>query len=203
MTCIVGVVDSSVHRVWIGGDSWADNGWVGEVRADRKVFILPEHEMAIGFTTSYRMGQLVRYRLHLRPQEFKPDIDLDERWRQVEEWLVTRFVEAVRKTFKDGGYLKKENEREEGGQFLIGYQGQLWQMHDDFQIARSAAGYDAVGSGHEVALGAIHAISREGLPVGYAPEGKVRAALDAAVAFSAHVRGPYHLISAAPTMVVG
>lgn len=57
MTCIVGLVDGD--RVILGGDSAGIAGWHLQLRADEKVF--RNGPYAIGFTTSFRMGQILRY----------------------------------------------------------------------------------------------------------------------------------------------
>ncbi|XVV11230.1 hypothetical protein ACQP2X_41330 [Actinoplanes sp. CA-131856] len=59
MTCIVGITDGTT--VTIGGDSAGSDGWHVAVRSDSKVFQVGPYLM--GFTTSYRMGQLLRYSL--------------------------------------------------------------------------------------------------------------------------------------------
>ena len=61
MTCIVGLVHEGV--VYIGGDSAGVGGMSLTVRADEKVF--QNGEFLMGFTTSFRMGQLLRYSLKL------------------------------------------------------------------------------------------------------------------------------------------
>jgi hypothetical protein len=59
VTCIVGFTDG--NEVSIGGDSAGVGGWDLTVRADEKVFVLGE--FVFGCTTSFRMGQLLRYKL--------------------------------------------------------------------------------------------------------------------------------------------
>ena len=76
-----------------------------------------------GFTTSFRMGQLIRYALE--PPE--PEGELDR-------FMSTAFVDAVRACLKDGGWARRDNEREEGGTFLVGVQGRLFAVHDDYQV---------------------------------------------------------------------
>ncbi len=55
MTCIVGLEHN--NSVYIGGDSLGSTSGVTIVRQDKKVF--HNGETLIGFTSSYRMGQLV------------------------------------------------------------------------------------------------------------------------------------------------
>jgi len=59
MTCIVGIQHDG--RVYIGGDSAGVAGYSITSRADAKVFTVGPYVM--GFTSSFRMGQLLRYGL--------------------------------------------------------------------------------------------------------------------------------------------
>lgn len=178
MTAVVGLVhDGAVH---LGGDSAGVGGYSLTVRADSKVFTNGPYVM--GFTTSFRMGQLLRYALKAP----KPDGDL-------EAFMATTFIDAVRDCLRTGGWLKKENEREEGGNFLVGVGGQLFEIQSDYQICVAADGYAAVGCGYELALGALYATGRTRM----APEKRLQIALEAAERFSAGVRGPFAFVEQA------
>ena len=181
MTCIVGVPQGS-GRVVMGADSAGVSGWDLIVRADAKVF--ERGPFLMGFTSSFRMGQLLRYRLDVpeHPDDM-PDL----------EYLSTAFVDAVRECLGSGGWRKKENEREEGGAFLVGYRGRVYEVSSDFQVGESVAGYAACGCGAQVALGALHALSESGLTAAT----RVRRALVAAEALSAGVRGPFVILEGA------
>ena len=176
MTAIVGLVHRRV--VYIGGDSAGASGWSLTVRADAKVF----HNTGylFGFTTSFRMGQLIRYSL-------KPPKPTGE----IERFMATKFIDAVRDCLKDGGWARKDSEREEGGTFLVGVRGRLFTVHDDYQVAEAADGYAAVGCGDELALGALFATAGMRIP----PERRIETALRAAERFSAGVRGPFVCLS--------
>jgi hypothetical protein len=178
VTAIVGLVhDGIVH---IGGDSAGVAGWSLTVRADSKVFTNGPYVM--GFTSSFRMGQLLRYAL-TAPE---PDGDL-------EAFMATTFVDAVRETLKTGGWLKKDSEREDGGTFLVGVQGRLFRVGDDFQVGEAVDGYAAVGCGQDIAAGALYATARSRM----APEKRIKLALEAAERFSAGVRGPFAYVATA------
>lgn len=105
MTAIVGLVQDG--SVYIGGDSAGVSGMSLTVRADAKVF--RKKRYLFGFTTSFRMGQLIRYSLKLP----KPKGDLDA-------FMSSTFIDALRDCLKSGGWAMKDNEREEGGTFLVG-----------------------------------------------------------------------------------
>lgn len=187
MTCIVGL--ETPTGVIIGGDSAGVAGWDLDVRADTKVFTRGPY--AFGFTSSFRMGQLLRYapsvELDAGPQ-FCPGVDGSDD--DLDRFMATTFVDAVRALLKAGGYAKRENEQEEGGTFLVGVAGRLYEVHSDYQVARSTAGFSACGCGAQIALGAMYAMIGKRCH----NDVKVRTALDAAERFSAGVRGPMHLV---------
>ena len=175
MTCIVGLVHEGV--VYIGGDSAGVGGMSLTVRADEKVF--QNGEFLMGFTTSFRMGQLLRY--SLKPPRRHPDDD-------IHQYMVVDFVNAVRGCLKAGGYASKEDEVESGGTFLVGYAGHLFTVDSDYQVGIPEDGYAAVGSGQDIAQGSLFATQ------GQEPRQRVLTALQAAERFNAGVRGPFHIL---------
>ncbi|MFG2037085.1 hypothetical protein [Dactylosporangium sp. NPDC048998] len=179
MTAIVGLVHQGT--VYVGGDSAGASGWSLTVRADSKVF--HNNGYLFGFTTSFRMGQLIRYSL-------KPPRPVGD----IERFMATRFIDAVRECLKAGGWARRDSEREEGGTFLVGVKGRLFTVHDDYQVAEAADGYAAVGVGDEIALGALFATAQSRM----APQRRVEIALRAAERFSAGVRGPFVCLSQPP-----
>jgi ATP-dependent protease HslVU (ClpYQ) peptidase subunit len=172
MTCIIGLQHEGA--IYVGGDSAGVGGYSLTVRADEKVFI--NGAFIMGFTSSFRMGQLLRY--SLKPPTYHPDVDLAT-------YMVTDFINAVRECLKAGGYARKEKEAEESGTFLVGFKGGLFKIDSDYQVGISALPYDAVGCGQDIALGAMFANSS------LLPEDRIRQALEAAEAFSAGVRRPF------------
>jgi len=178
LTCIVGLLDGG--NVYIGGDSAGVGGYQLSVRADQKVF--RNGPFLMGFTSSFRMGQLLRYKFN--PPEHPCLTGTGERM-GIYKYMVTYFVDAVRQCLKDGGFATKKDEEESGGSFLVGYNGRLFEIEDDYQVAEQVAKYHAVGCGAQIALGSLY--STEGQP----PEDRVRLALEAAERFIAGVRGPF------------
>ncbi|HVS71340.1 MAG TPA: hypothetical protein VHQ47_08815 [Phycisphaerae bacterium] len=172
MTCIVAI--SNGKDVLMGGDSAGVTGWDIQIRADPKVFV--RGEFVIGFTTSFRMGQLLRFGLNVTP---KPESVGDY------EYMVTHFVPAVRQCLKDGGFATREKEQEQGGTFLVGYRGHIYSIHDDYQVADVVENYCAVGCGASYALGALYASTEKNT------RKRAEAALNAASRFSAGVRAPF------------
>jgi hypothetical protein len=173
MTAIAGLIHDG--KVYIGGDSAGIAGWDLSIRADPKVFTVGPYVM--GFTTSFRMGQLLRFAFD--PPEHHEDV-------AVERFMVTTFIDAVRACLSAGGYATKASEREAGGTFLVGYRGRLWSISDDYQVGEPLYGIAAVGCGDNQALGSLHTSQEWPDPVR-----RLRTALDAAERYSAGVRGPF------------
>jgi hypothetical protein len=172
MTAIAGFCHDG--KVWIGGDSAGVAGSDLTVRSDPKVF--RNAEFLFGFTSSFRMGQLLRY--SLAPP--KPVTGQD-----VYEFMVITFVNAVRECLKAGGYATKDKEAESGGCFLVGYQGRLFSIESDYQVGESQDGYAAAGCGDQIICGALFATQ------GMEPMQRMNLALAAAERHSSGVRGPF------------
>lgn len=178
MTCIVGVKTTS--GVMLGGDTLGVSGYDGTVRADGKVFNLTG-QVACGFTSSYRMGQILEHHVTVPP--FKRGEDLFA-------WAVREFVPAVRDAFKEHGYTKVDNNRESSGAFLLAVRDRLFRVEDDFQVAEAADGFDSCGCGQSYALGAIEAL-RHQPQFKSKPQEVLRGALAIAAKFSIGVGGPF------------
>jgi hypothetical protein len=178
VTAIVGLVAAS-GRVHLGGDSAGVSGLALRVRADAKVF--RNGPFVFGFTTSFRMGQLLRHSLDPpRPPA-----------RRLSRFMATTFVDAIRECLKGGGWAAKNSDREEGGTFLVGVAGRLFEIADDYQVGEHVDGYAAVGCGADAAYGALYATA----DLGMKPRRRLTVALSAAERFSAGVRGPYCFVA--------
>lgn len=177
MTCIVGLAEGG--RVYIGGDSAGVAGLDITTRADAKVFRNGPYVM--GFTSSFRMGQLLRY--GFKPPQPHADDDLDR-------FMVTQFIEGTRRCLKDGGYAQVHDNTERGGTFLVGIRGRLFTVFGDYQVAEPDDGYTSVGCGEDYALGALYTAKRS-----LSPTARIRAALRAAAYFSGGVQEPFQIVS--------
>lgn len=172
MTCIIGLVDDG--NVYIGADSAGVAGSGLSIRSDPKVFI--RDDFIMGFTGSFRMGQLLRYNLQVA---YRPEIT------DILEYMVKTFVEAVRRCLKGGGFAEKKDDREKGGTFLVGYQGRLFRIGSDYQVGENKLPFDVVGCGEDIAQGSLYSN-------GYLkPKERILQALEAAEQFSSGVRRPF------------
>jgi len=181
MTCIVGYIDRANDTVHLGGDSAGVAGLSITIRKDPKVF--KNGPFIMGFTTSFRMGQLLMSSKFKPPKQKKSQNDY--------EFMVTDFIDEVRRCFKDGGYIQKFDDGDEkGGTFLVGYKGELYEIDSDFQVGIPADEYSSVGCGEDLAKGAMFTLSQLEID-GITPEEILGTALNAASHFSGGVEPPY------------
>jgi ATP-dependent protease HslVU (ClpYQ) peptidase subunit len=172
MTCIVAMMDKG--NLYMGGDGLGVDmkNLTVTPRADRKVFI--NGPFIMGFTSSFYMGQLLRFKLDPPKQTSSTD-DL--------KYMSTEFIDAVKKCFSDNGYATSKD----GGTFLVGYRSQIYMIESDFQVGMPHANYAACGCGEAFALGAMYVAKGT-------PESRIQQALDAASNFSGGVGAPYTIL---------
>lgn len=178
MTAIAGIVEDG--KVWIGGDSAGVGGLSMQTRTDPKVFI--NGECVFGYTSSFRMGQLLEH-------EFSPPTPYEGESGMA--YMVKRFIPAVKACLRAGGFQTSDDGQDIGGTFLVGYRGQLYEIASDYQVARVRQTYHACGCGADLVLGSLHATNEFDLK----PKERIIMALNAAVEFSAGVRGPFSILS--------
>jgi ATP-dependent protease HslVU (ClpYQ) peptidase subunit len=176
-TCIVGYVDKK-GKIFMGGDSAGVGRYDIRIRSDVKVF--KKEKMLIGYTSSFRMGQLLRFKLRI-PEHKKTISDY--------EYMCTSFIDSVRKCLRTNGFTEIKDNQEEIGVFLVGYKGKIYRIDSDLQVGMTYDNYDACGCGESYALGSIftNLKSKSGKEI-------VKNALECAENFSAGVRRPFIIL---------
>lgn len=178
MTCIVGYVDND--KIYMGADSAGSNGYSYQIREDKKVFI--NKNMIFGFTSSFRMGQLLQYSLNI-PDHDPRDSDF--------KYLCTTFMDSVIDCFKSKGFASIKDGEVSGGNFLLGYKGNLYEIQSDYQVGKVMEPFASVGCGEDYAKGALYALKNN---TDLTPKQKILLALDAAQANSTGVKGPFNVL---------
>lgn len=182
MTIIVGLVHN--ETVYMGCDSAGVAGLNLSVREDRKIFAVETpwfDKMLIGFTSSFRMGQILRYSFT------PPKIGTEDHFK----YMCSDFIEKVREALKRGGYACVENGVEHGGHFLVALKGRLFYVGSDFQVGENMFNYDAVGCGDSYAKAALYVTQN----TKEKPTSRIVLALSAAAAFSAGCCRPFYVYS--------
>lgn len=183
MTCIVGYIDN--ESIYIGGDSAGVSGNDITLRRDPKVFIKKNKKDSIifGFTSSFRMGQILMSSNFIPPEQKEDSSDYD--------YMITDFVDEIRKAFKKGGYLRTKEGEDTGGTFLVGYRNKLYTIESDFQVGESLSKFVAVGSGEDYAMGAMYILEEN---IELSGNDKIYKALEASAKYNTAVHSPFNIL---------
>ena len=197
MTCIVGLTHEK--KVYMGCDSWGGSTY-GECRREPKVF--QNGEYLIGYTSSFRMGQILQYNWHppirMKTYDVSTEKTIPLTWEGPEHdmgWMVGPVIDSIRLVLKERGFTTVKDNVETGGEFLIGYRSKLFHVHSDFQVYECIQDYDAIGCGEYHAKGCLLASLRlsRGLSEKIYADDHIKLALEAAQTFSSGVRSPWHI----------
>lgn len=185
MTAIVGLENKG--KVIMGADAAATTGHYSFTQiATEKVWVSGHY--IFGSCGSFRINQLLRYSMNI-PQALPHDE------RDIDEFMVTDFMDAVKQILTEQGMLEDHRNVStiaDDSDFLVGVHGRLYLIALDFSVIRSATGYAATGSGYDLALGALHATGNISPKV--APKTRIQLALEAAAAHNAAVAAPFTIL---------
>ncbi len=143
MTCIAGLIDRD-GKGHIASDSLGSNGYTKGVYKNAKIF--KKGNVLFGYTSSYRMGQLLEYGLTLPERKVNQSL---------EEYIYMDFVESVRSLLKSSGYLIIDNNSEVIGQFIVIIEGRIFKIQEDLALLEPSEPFDTCGSGEDYAKSAI------------------------------------------------
>lgn len=144
MTCIVAV--SKGGDVWMAGDLMGSNGFTKRVYKDSKVFV--NGDFILGYTDSFRMGQILEY-CWSQPPRAEGMTD--------KQYLHISVIPSMKEVLITNGFGSSDGREDIGGNFLIGYNGQIYEMQCNFSILRHEE-FAAVGSGEFHAIGALEVL---------------------------------------------
>jgi ATP-dependent protease HslVU (ClpYQ) peptidase subunit len=186
MTCIIGVIDKKNKKVYMGADSCASNGQSKIIRKDMKMF-KPEcnPNFLVGFTTSYRMGQLLMYG---EDDIFPTEEHLSEEKYEINHnYIVADIIPKIQKLFTESGF----GTMEEGGEFLLAYKDSLFRIYCDFQVEETALDYNSCGCGEYYAEGSLFALKNSKKDI----VNKIHTGLQSATYFSVGVQPPFYIMN--------
>ena len=154
MTCVVGFTDKENKVTWMGADSMGSNGYTHGIYDDKKVFHNETiSNIIMGVCGSYRQMDLLKYSENLFPEIDKyktPDFD--------KKYMVKTFIPNVKTLFQTEMVCDPETEC--GGNFLVGSQGKLFEIQNDYSVLEHTEGYACVGCGEVAASGSLYATTK-------------------------------------------
>ncbi len=180
MTCVVALEDNG--SIWMGADSASYREDEVLIRQDEKVF--KNGEFLIGFSGSFRIGQLLRW--SLRPPKF-----LNNKAHM--EYLVCDFVECLRNLLDTKGVLFKEETGDaHDSEIVLGFKGNIYVIEADFNVSSLRQKFAVSGSGFAYALGAMNVLYHD---ISLTPKQKIERALAVAGEYSPSVKSPFVVLN--------
>lgn len=185
MTCIVGYVDYNTDTLWMGGDSLGSNGFSKTCLSNKKIFKVKDSNIIIGYTDSFRMGQLLQYSTIFDELNIiKNDIDL--------EYMCTKFVDNIKSIFSKNNIEKFKDGKSSCGNFLVGINTKLYEIQSDYSVLESIFPFASIGCGEYTAHGALYSIFDNDK---YKPQDKIRIALEASETFISGIQRPFYILN--------
>ena len=183
MTCIVAIAQNGI--VYMGSDHAASDDKTGWILARKEPKCFKVGQYAVAFTDSFRMGQILQY--SWTPPKFTPTKTNSG----LDKFMRTKFIESVKQAFKDNGYgsIGSASEEDTGGIFIVGLEGRIFTIDEDFHVGENVVNYMAEGSGGQIALGALYATKNQ-----KNPKLRIKAALEAAAEYNMAVSAPFTYI---------
>lgn len=135
MTCVVAYKDKNKNIYMCADSSGTDVGRHTRTRLEGKK-IFKVGEMLFGYTTSFRMGQLLES-CFSPPSRAEGMTDY--------QYMIRDVIPSIRRMFIDQGYMMSTDKM--GGTFIIGYRGELYLVEDDFAVLTPETNFAACGSG--------------------------------------------------------
>lgn len=179
MTCIVAIKKD--YTVYMGGDSAASSGADISIRQSPKIF--SNGRFLFGYAGSFRFGQILQY-------AFKPPRRNEKKTQM--EYMCTDFILKLQKTLEANGLDGTgRTGKETCGQALIAYNGEIYELSDDFHLGVVETSYNSIGSGSSVAFGSLY--TTENLDM--TPESRIMMALEASSYHNNTVHAPFTIIS--------
>jgi hypothetical protein len=141
-----------------------------------------------GVSGNISLNQVIRYRVPLPTLE--PGKDEDPVGILTSEWM-PQLYKGMREI---GAVLRKDQnsaERPDGG-IILGLKGEIYSIAG-FSIAHLDVQFHTIGSGGEVAFGALHTLIKHN--VGFSPEEMIHSAIATASAYDPNIGGGVDIIS--------
>lgn len=183
MTCIVAIAQNGI--VYMGSDHAASDDKTGWILSRKEPKCFKVGQYGIAFTDSFRMGQILQY--SWTPPKYTPTKTNSG----LDKFMRTKFIDSVKQAFKEGGYgsIGSSSDEDTGGIFIVGVEGRIFTIDEDFHVGENVVNYMAEGSGGQIALGALYATKNQ-----KNPRLRLKAALEAASEFNMSVAAPYTYI---------
>lgn len=142
MTCIIALKEN--NNIFIGADSLGTSDSFIYNRADSK--IIRNGEFLIGVAGSIRTRQILQY------MNFPKCNDWD-----IEKYMCTNFIDSIRNSIYNVGNMQERDgiQFTDDSDIIVIFRDRIFKIEVDFQVAWNQEPYMIIGSGTQVATGAM------------------------------------------------
>ena len=122
MTCILATIhNNKVHMI---GDMCGSNGFTHK-NYTKNVKVFTNKDFLVGYTTCYRMGQILQYSWEppVKSLDYSDDV-----------YIYKHIVNSLKAVFEANGFGCKNGISFSGGNFLLGWKGRIFEMQDNISI---------------------------------------------------------------------
>jgi len=182
MTIIVGVKNKD--GIWIGADSNLSSGY--HSFSDQPLYskVFKNGEFLFAATGSCRGSNILQHSFNIPAPSSRGSVD---------SYIYGPFLDAMRKCFKDNGFLSQKDSFCERAAVagLFAYKKRLFLFDNDFCIIEQKI-YAAHGCGREYAYGSLYTTNQ----FSWDPQDQIKHAINAANNFSVYCGGKIKIIKA-------
>jgi ATP-dependent protease HslVU (ClpYQ) peptidase subunit len=171
MTTIVGVCKNG--NVILGADSQVTNGNRKNVHVKMEKITRNNGYLIAGSGDSQPCDILQ----HM----FIPPVPTVAERKDLYHFMITKFVPAMRDCLEENDWKPNPEDKDSGFSILVAFDGELFDIGDDFSVIINQDGIYGVGSGSQFAMGALYA----GAPI--------EKALEYAAANDIYTSGPFQI----------
>ena len=113
---------------------------------------------------------------------FIPPIPTANERKNLYKFMITKFVPAMRECLEENDYKTDPSDKDSGFSMLIAFDGEIFDISDDYSVLVSEDGIYGVGNGAKWAMGALHAGA------------SVQEALEVAAKKDIYTSGPFQIV---------
>ena len=113
---------------------------------------------------------------------FVPPVPNATEKKDLYRFMITKFVPAMKEALDENGWKQDKSDSDSGFNMLVAYDGEMFDIGDDFSVLLNSDGIYGVGNGSKFAIGALYA----GV--------SVEKALEIASNNDIYTSGPYQII---------
>lgn len=153
MTCILAFIDNDGVGHMAGDSSGFDPTYHSKLElTTAKIF--KKSEFIIGYTTSFRMGQIIQH-------SFDPPClqNVGNTDQEMMKYMVVDFVSKLRSCYESNNYIN-DSKIPKSGNILVIVRGRLYEISSDWSVFNTPSNINAVGSGAFQAIAAFKVFDR-------------------------------------------